>query len=316
MTERNTAGRTAPLPLPWLDRRGAFSVLKALVFAGVLAPGLWLVVRALSGTLGPRPMIEINHQAGLWAVRFLLLTLAVTPLRQVWKWPELVFTRRMLGVAVFAYAAIHLVAYAGDLAWDVPKVVSEIFARPYLTIGFAALIMLIPLAATSTNGMMRRLGGLEWRALHKLVYPIAALASVHFFLQSKLGVTEPIVVASLAVWLGLWRIVAARIGEQRAGSLVVTVALAALVVVATALGEALYYYLKIGVPLSRVLPTNFAWKSGIRPAWIVLGIALAVLAVALIRDLLAAKKPRRARAQAGVAAKPSPAAPQRQGKAA
>jgi len=310
------SAREASLSLPWLDRRGEFSVLKAVFFAGILLPGLWLVLRAISGNLGPRAMIEINHQAGLWTVRFLLLTLAVTPLRFIWRWPELVFLRRMLGVAVFAYAAIHLVAYAGDLVWDVPKVVSEIFARPYLTIGFAAFIMLIPLAATSTNGMMRRMGGLQWRALHRLIYPIAALASVHFFLQSKLGVTEPIVVAALAVWLGAWRLLAARIGEQRAGSLGVTIALAALIVFGTAFGEALYYYLKIGVPFSRILPTNFAWKSGIRPAWIVLGIALVVIAVAYVRGLIEAKKPRGRRAQASVAAKPSSSPAQRQGKAA
>ncbi|HWJ72496.1 MAG TPA: protein-methionine-sulfoxide reductase heme-binding subunit MsrQ [Kaistia sp.] len=310
------SAREASLSLPWLDRRGEFSVLKAVFFAGILLPGLWLVLRAISGNLGPRAMIEINHQAGLWTVRFLLLTLAVTPLRFIWRWPELVFLRRMLGVAVFAYAAIHLVAYAGDLVWDVPKVVSEIFARPYLTIGFAAFIMLIPLAATSTNGMMRRMGGLQWRALHRLIYPIAALASVHFFLQSKLGVTEPIVVAALAVWLGAWRLLAARIGEQRAGSLAVTIGLAALIVAGTAFGEALYYYLKIGVPFSRILPTNFAWKSGIRPAWIVLGIALVVIAVAYVRGLIEAKKPRGRRAQASVAAKPSSSPAQRQGKAA
>ncbi len=309
--------RAAPLPLPWLDRRGAFSPLKAAVFALVLAPGLWLLWRAASGTLGPRAMIEINHQTGLWAVRFLLLTLAVTPLRYIWRWPELIFTRRTLGVSVFAYAAIHLVAYAGDLGWNVPKVISEIFARPYLTIGFAALLMLVPLAITSTNGMMKRLGGLQWRALHRLTYPIVALAALHFFLQSKLGVTEPIVIAALAVWLGLWRLLAARIGEQRAGSLAVTLALAATIVVATALGEALYYYLKLGVPFSRVLPTNFAWKSGIRPAWIVLGIALIVSAVALVRGRIEARAPRRSgRAQAGSAVKPASPGAQRQGKAA
>ena len=306
----------SPFPWPWLDRRGAFSLLKALVFALVLAPGLLLSWRALNGTLGPRAMIEINHQSGLWAVRFLLLTLAVTPLRHIWRWPELIFTRRVLGVAVFAYAAIHLVAYAGDLAWNVTKVVSEIIARPYLAIGFSALIMLTPLAITSTNGMMKRMGGLQWRALHRLIYPIAGLAIVHFFLQSKLGVTEPIVVAALAIWLGLWRLLAARIGAERAGSLAVTLALAVFVVLATAFGEALYYYLKIGVPFSRILPTNFAWKSSIRPAWILAGIAIIVLAVAVVRDRLEVRKPRRSRAQAGSAAKPAVPGSQRQGKAA
>ncbi|ODT14161.1 MAG: hypothetical protein ABS35_35630 [Kaistia sp. SCN 65-12] len=131
----NSPAAPAQRLYPWQDRKGAFSPLKTVVFVGVFLPGLWLIARAAMGTLGPRQMIEINHQAGLWAIRFLLLTLAVTPLRHVWRWPELVFVRRTLGNAAFTYVLIHLVAYAGDLAWDIPKVVSEIFARVYLTIG-------------------------------------------------------------------------------------------------------------------------------------------------------------------------------------
>ena len=180
MTERKP--KPARL-MPWQDRRGAFSPLKTAVFVFVFLPGLWLLARAGMGTLGPRPMIEINHQAGLWAIRILLLSLAITPLRHIWRWPELVFTRRTLGVAMYAYALIHLVAYAGDLAWDIPKVASEIVARIYLAIGFIALILLTPLAATSTNAMMRWMGGIEWRRLHQLVYPVLILATIHFFLQ-------------------------------------------------------------------------------------------------------------------------------------
>lgn len=288
------ASRPARL-YPWQDRRGVFSPLKTIAFAGVFLPGLWLVARWGMGTLGPRPMIEINHQAGLWAVRFLLLTLAVTPLRHVWKWPELVFTRRTLGVAVFAYAVIHLVAYAGDLGWDVAKVVSEIVARIYLAIGFIALILLTPLAITSFNAMMKRMGGINWRRLHRLIYPIAGLATLHFFLQSKLGVTEPIVVAALVIWLLLWRILAARIGEARIASLNGTIALAGFAVIGTAIGEALYYHWKVGVAVSRILPTNWMWKSGIRPAWIVLGIAVVLVAVAAYRAVMAAKAPKRER---------------------
>ncbi|MBN9027315.1 MAG: sulfoxide reductase heme-binding subunit YedZ [Rhizobiales bacterium] len=313
----NRSAAPAARLYPWQDRKGDFSPLKAIVFAGVFLPGLWLVARALMGTLGPRQMIEINHQTGLWAVRFLLLTLAITPLRHVWRWPELVFVRRTLGNAVFAYGIIHLVAYAGDLAWDVPKVVSEIFARVYLTIGLMVLILLTPLAITSTNGMMKRMGGLNWRRLHHLVYPIILLAALHFFLQSKLGVTEPIVITAIAVWLLGWRLLAAWFGEARIATLPATFLLGAAVTVATAFGEALYYYLKIGVAFSRVLPTNFNPAAGIRPAWIIGGIVLAVLAVAIFRRLLPAKTSARRSAarQAGVAAKPE-ASSQPQGNAA
>lgn len=312
MTERRS---TRPRILPWQDRRGRFSWLRTAVFVGVFLPGLWLLWRAVDGTLGPRPFIEVNHQTGLWAVRLLLITLAVTPLRHVWQWAELVFVRRPLGVAVFCYAVIHLVAYAGDLAWNLPKVASEIVARVYLTIGFMALILLIPLAVTSTDGMMRRMGGIEWRRLHNLIYPIAALAAVHFFLQSKLGVTEPIAIAGLAIWLGLWRLGAAWIGAQRMGSLVATTIPGLIVVAGTGLGEALYYFLKLHAPVGKVLATNFMTNAGTRPAWIVAAVLVAVLAVAIARRLLPQPEPTRRRQSAASATKPSPSG-QRQGNAA
>ena len=311
----NASRSTRPRILPWQDRRGQFSLIRALVFAGVFAPGLWLLWRAAAGTLGPRPFIEINHQTGLWAVRFLLLTLAVTPLRHVWRWPELVFVRRPLGVAVFAYVVIHLVAYAGDMAWDVGKVASEIVARIYLAIGFMALIMLIPLAITSTDGMMRRMGGIEWRRLHILIYPIAALAVVHFFLQSKLGVTEPIAIAGLAVWLGVWRLLAARLGAPRMGTLAATATLGMVVVAATAMAEAVYYLLKVHAPIGRVLATNIMTNAGVRPAWIVAAVLIVVLVVGLVRRLMPQAEPARRRQPTASAANPAPAS-QRQGKAA
>ncbi|WP_051230994.1 sulfite oxidase heme-binding subunit YedZ [Kaistia adipata] len=299
----NSPAAPAQRLYPWQDRKGIFSPLKAIVFAGVFLPGLWLIARAAMGTLGPRQMIEINHQAGLWAIRFLLLTLAVTPLRHVWRWPELVFVRRTLGNAAFAYVLIHLVAYAGDLGWDIPKVISELFARVYLTIGLMVLILLVPLAATSTNGMMKRLGGINWRRLHRLVYPIIGLAALHFFLQSKLGVTEPIVVAAVAVWLLSWRLLAAWLGEARIATLPATLGLGIAITIATAFGEALYYYSKIGVAFGRVLPTNFNPAAGIRPAWIIGGIVVAVVAVAVLRRLLAERAPKRtARQRRAVAA--------------
>ncbi|MCX5514603.1 protein-methionine-sulfoxide reductase heme-binding subunit MsrQ [Kaistia algarum] len=295
---RATKPKARPRILPWQDRRGAFSWIRAIVFVGVFLPGLWLLSRAAAGTLGPRAMIEINHQAGLWAVRFLLLTLAVTPLRHVWQWPELVFVRRPLGVAVFAYVVIHLIAYAGDLSWDIGKVATEILARIYLAIGFLALIMLIPLAITSTDGMMRRMGGIEWRRLHVLIYPIAALAVVHFFLQSKLGVTEPIAVAVLATWLGLWRLGAAWLGAPKVGSIPGTVILGGVMIVAAGFAEAFYYGWKVHAPLGRVLATNLMTNAGTRPAWIIAAVFVAVLVVALARRLIAARQPKRERGSA------------------
>jgi sulfoxide reductase heme-binding subunit YedZ len=271
------------LMLPWTDRGGRLVPLKALVFAGLFLPGLWTAAAFALGELGARPMTEAIHEIGLWAIRFLFLSLAVTPLRQLWRWPRLVSVRRMLGVAAFFYAAIHLGLYAADQAFNLPKVVSEIALRFYLTIGFAALLGLAALAATSTDGMMRRLGGKRWRRLHQLVYLIGIVASVHFFLQSKANVAEPTVMAGLGAWLLAWRVRAwTHDGEARrpaAASALLALAAAA----ATALGEAGYYWIKMGVDPLLVLNTNLSLQAGLRPAMVVVLILAGVTVAAALR---------------------------------
>jgi sulfoxide reductase heme-binding subunit YedZ len=112
--------------LPWNDRAGNLSALKLTVFLGVLAPGLWIALQAATGTLGSKPITSAIHQSGDWAVRFLLLSLLVTPMRHVADWPKLILVRRMIGVAAMAYAAFHLVFYVVEQAWDLQKVASEI----------------------------------------------------------------------------------------------------------------------------------------------------------------------------------------------
>ena len=193
------------MTFPWQNRGGSLSPLKLIVFLALFAPGLWTLFGLLHGSLGPRPLTEAIHQTGLWAVRLLLLSLAVSPLRRLLHWPRLVLVRRMIGVAAFAYALSHLTLYAWDQAFDLPHVASEILRRLYLTIGFATLLLLAALAATSTDGMIRRLGGRSWRNLHRLVYAIGVLALVHYFMQSKLNVAEPVAAAGLFLWLMSYR---------------------------------------------------------------------------------------------------------------
>ena len=205
-----------PLRPPWLDRRGRFSALKAATLGIVLAPGLVVATRYLAGELGARPLNEAIHVTGLWAVRLLLLSLFVTPLRQILRLPQLIAVRRMIGVAAFAYAAAHLALYAADQSLDLARVGAEIVLRLYLTIGFAALLLLAGLALTSTDGMIRRLGGRRWQALHRAAYGAALLAIVHYCMQSKLDVVEATAVAGLAGWLLAYRIVAWRAGTGRA----------------------------------------------------------------------------------------------------
>ncbi len=267
---------------PWLDRGGRFSPLKSVVFALLFAPGLWLAWRLAAGQLGPRPLNEVILHTGLWTIRLLLITLAVTPLRQLLRWHQLVTVRRMIGVAAFAYGTAHLTAFAADKAFDPRVVATEIVTRFYLTIGAFALAGLAALAATSTDRMVRRLGGRNWRRLHRLVYGIGILAAVHFFLQSKLNVAEPIVMAGLLVWLLGYRLLPDASG-QPLRRLAQVAGLGLLVGLLTLGGEFAYYWLAFHADPLRLLAATLSLKAGIRPGWIVLAIGALVTALALVR---------------------------------
>ncbi|MFJ5368573.1 sulfite oxidase heme-binding subunit YedZ [Bosea sp. CER48] len=190
--------------LPWTDRQGRFSALRAATFALLLVPALLLLHAAWMHQLGSKPWTQAIHQTGTWTVRILIVTLAVSPFRRLFDWGKLIGIRRMLGLGVMAYALGHLALYCIDMAFDWGLIVSEIVKRFYLTIGFVALLGLVALGATSTDGMIRRLGK-NWQRLHNLVYPIAMLALLHFALQSKIDVTEPVLMSGLFMLLILYR---------------------------------------------------------------------------------------------------------------
>jgi DMSO/TMAO reductase YedYZ heme-binding membrane subunit len=162
--------------IPWTDRAGRFSALRAAVFAAALAPGLWLTVQGWLGLLGPRALTAATHDTGDWAVRFLLLALLVTPLRSLTRRNELIGVRRMLGLAGLGYVLVHAALYVVDQRFDLVKVMWEIALRTYLTIGFVGLLGLAALGATSTDGMVKRLGAERWGRLHALVYGLTVLA--------------------------------------------------------------------------------------------------------------------------------------------
>jgi methionine sulfoxide reductase heme-binding subunit len=268
---------------PWNDYSGRLSPLKLAVFAMLFAPAGWVFVAYDWGLLGARPLNEAIHQIGLWTIRLIFLALAVTPLRQILNWPRLILVRRMIGVAAFAYVLIHFTLYAASEMFDIPKVASEILLRVYLTIGFAALLGLAALAATSTDGMIRRLGGKRWQRLHRVVYAIAVLAVIHFCFQAKLNLWEPTVMAGLLVWLLGYRLLAWRFGQRGHLALAWVGGLSVTAGLGTALGEALYFWFAFHAAPLRVLETDVSLQTGIRPAVVVLAIGLVVAAAGAVR---------------------------------
>jgi sulfoxide reductase heme-binding subunit YedZ len=179
--------------------------LLALTPLAILAWQFWDVYSTNSDALGADPVAEIEHRLGLWALRLLMVALTITPLRQLTGKPVLVRFRRMLGLYAFAYACLHFSAYLVlDLRGYWIQIFEDIAKRPYITVGFAAWLLLLPLAITTTQGWIRRLGR-NWGRLHKLVYAVGVLAVLHFWWLVKSDIREPALYAAiLAVLLG-WR---------------------------------------------------------------------------------------------------------------
>jgi sulfoxide reductase heme-binding subunit YedZ len=246
-----------------------FPLAKALFDAGDIAHGA-------------RPLNDLIHRAGFWTLVFLGMTLAVTPLRRIARYGNLIDVRRMLGVGTFFYIAAHLALFIADQGYDLGKVVHEISHRVYLIVGAVAWLGLAALAMTSTDAMVRRLGGLRWRRLHQAIYVIALLALIHYFQQTKADVTVPTFVASLFVWLIGYRLLA---WWQDSGELSTLSLLALSIVVSlfTFAGEAIGIGIAFHVSPLRVLDTAFDFDAGIRPGWQVLAAGLAVVLIDAVR---------------------------------
>lgn len=280
---------------PWKDYSGRTSPLKLIVFAALFGPVLWVALSYQLGWLEPRPYTAAIREVGLWTIRLIVIALAITPLRSILRWPRLILVRRMVGVAAFAYAIAHLSLYTADQMFDLAKVASEIVLRLYLTIGFAAVLGLSALAATSTDGMIRRLGGRRWQRLHRLVYVIALLAVIHYWMQSKLEVWEPTIMAGIYAWLMGYRLLARFLAVRGRLPLRWVGALGIAAAVLTALGEAAYFRIAYDADPVRVIAANWSLMLGLRPAAVVLGLALAVTAAGAVRALSELPAKRRAR---------------------
>jgi sulfoxide reductase heme-binding subunit YedZ len=264
---------------PWKDRQGQFSGLKLAVLLALALPALWVAWLAATGGLGGRPITEAIHQTGTWAIRILLISLLVTPLRQMLRWPRIMLVRRMVGVAAMAYALAHLVLYTVDMKWDLGKVVSEIVLRFYLTIGFVAVAGLVALGITSTDGWIKRMGGRRWQWLHRAVYAIAILGLVHFVLQTKVDVTEAMLTAGLFLWLMAYRLVSPKGAAPPVWRLLLLVPV---LMLGTALLEASWYGVFTGIPFLPVFQANLDIEFGLRPALWVGIVSVGMVAVAVL----------------------------------
>jgi len=180
---------------------------KVVVFILCLAPIFLLGLTAYKNELGPNPIEYITHATGDWTLRFLAITLAVTPLRKLLKLPDLIRFRRMLGLFAFFYGCLHLTTYVWlDKFFDWPEMVKDVYKRPFITAGFTAWLLMLPLALTSTAGWIRRLGGKRWRILHRAVYVSAMAGVIHYYWLVKSDVRRPLLYGAIVGILLIFRL--------------------------------------------------------------------------------------------------------------
>ena len=266
----------------WRDRRGRVSAQRIAVLCLLLLPVAKALYDSNAIVHGARPINDLIHRAGFWALVFLGVTLAITPFRRITRYGNLVDVRRMLGVGTFCYIAAHLVLFFADQSFDLGKTAYEITHRWYLIIGGTAWLGLAVLAATSTDGMVRRLGGMRWRRLHQIVYAVALLALIHYFQQTKADVTVPTFAAGLFGWLIAYRLLAWWQGSSDLSTLSL-LSFSIVVSAITFAGEAIGIAIAFHVSPMRVLSVAFDFNAGIRPGWEVLGAGLAVVGLDFVR---------------------------------
>jgi methionine sulfoxide reductase heme-binding subunit len=188
---------------------------KVVVFLTCLFPAAWLVWRGFHNDLTAEPVTFVTHTTGDWTLRFLVITLAITPLRKLLHLPQLIRFRRMLGLFAFFYICLHFTTWIWldhSFAW--PELWKDVLKRPFITIGFTGFVLLIPLAITSTAGWIRRLGGRRWQRLHRLIYVIAVLGVIHYYWLVKSDVRKPLFYGFLVAVLLAWRLVTWLIGRR------------------------------------------------------------------------------------------------------
>jgi methionine sulfoxide reductase heme-binding subunit len=203
------------------------SVVKPIVFLAALGPVAWLIWAGLTGNLSANPLSDITNETGVWAIRFVCLTLAITPVRRLTGWNALIRFRRMAGLYAFFYGTLHFLTYVvvdrfagldfpnGIASWTTVvnlarSVSADIYKRPFITVGFSTWLTMLPLAVTSTAGSIRRLGGKRWNTLHRLVYATGVLAVLHYWWLVKADVRRPLTYGAVVLALLAFRVYRSR----------------------------------------------------------------------------------------------------------
>jgi len=269
----------SPDLLPWTDRSGRLSWLKLITFLICLAPIALMTYKGMAGMWSAKPLTALIRETGDWAVRFIALSLLITPLRYASRWNRLILIRRMLGLTALAYTLIHVILYVIDREFALLTILLDVLLRLYLSVGFIATLILIALGITSNSYWIGRLGAAKWNKLHLWTYPAALLSLLHVFLVIRLNGFEASLISGLLVLFAGFRYL--RQSPDPAAPLKL-LALAILAGLLTAMIEVIFYQLATGVDPMRVLIANLDFSYEIRPSWWVFLLGVTLTAIALI----------------------------------
>jgi sulfoxide reductase heme-binding subunit YedZ len=273
--------------LPFTDRAGRVSALKLAVFIACCAPAVWMAYRWSAGLLSPKPVTDILRETGDWALRFLVASLAVTPLRYSTRWNRVYLVRRMLGLTALFYTLGHLGFWFAHENFRWLHLLYEAFFRTYLLIGVIATVLMVILGVTSNDASVRGLGAAKWNALHWWTYPAALASLVHYFMLIRLDATQAALLAGLCVLFAGFRLLRKMNADFGALHLL---ALAVLSGLATALIEIGYYAFATGAQASRLIGAHWDFTYQVRPAWWVLGAGLAMALARVVRDVMSRRR--------------------------
>lgn len=270
--------------LPWLDRSGRYSWLRALIFGVVIILIVAVIGGLVTGSYGPEPFKHATKEVGELTLRWLIFTLAISPLRRITGYGALIGVRRMVGLSAFFFLVAHFALYIAIQGGDLAKVFSEVTSRTYLIIGMIALVGLAALAATSFDGAIRAMGR-WWNRLHWLIYPMVLLGLVHFFMQSKLDVAQAAMMSGIFTGLMVFRLIDRRSLRAVLAVEVMVIIMAISAGISAAIWEYLWHLTQTGVPADRVFMSNFSFEYDIRHPWIAATIMLMPVVFPLFKRL-------------------------------